>query len=83
MQIADALGQAGGDGADAIPAQVEGLESRPERKVGEGGNVIVSKVYGILILRAIDECLVEQKQYKEGRGRRTLMRPRFSKAGIL
>lgn len=52
MQIREVVGEIGLDLAHPVPREQESLQPWRERKVGEGGNVVVGEVDGIL--RACD-----------------------------
>lgn len=49
MQIPHRLAETGRDSRDAIARQIQRLQSRHEREIGESGDIVVGQVDGVLI----------------------------------
>ena len=46
-------------GGDSVAREEEGAEARGEGEVGEGGDVVVGEVDGILVLEMREDCFSE------------------------
>lgn len=76
------------DAGDAVAREEEGVQARGEGEVGEGGDVVVGEVDGVLVLRGCWASVhtlpgVLVLEVRRGGERLTFATPRFSMAGIL